>query len=292
MSIRTVEPFAGAAWVIDGVKLWWRNPRGFAFYGLWLGVLGILPSLMAGVGMQIAALVQLVALIASALVVLAMFYVAREVDEGRGASPAQLFRALQNGKAGRLLIGVLGPQLLALVAVGMLLSWLVGFEEAERFAKALQEIQAGGAEAITPDALSTLPLGAIALWVGAAIAVVIAIGLLTFTMVPDMIFGDVGLPAALGRSVRACLRNLPAMLLFTIAMSVVGALAMVITGAFGMLLVPLLGQAAAGLFLNAIFVALLAPISTNAIYLGWKQLFGPDGDANATSTPPTDRVAM
>ncbi|MCC7247908.1 MAG: hypothetical protein IT473_04715 [Lysobacter sp.] len=292
MSIRKVEPFAGAAWVIDGVKLWWRDPRGFGLYGLWLGVLGILPSLMAGAGTQIAALVQFIALIASALVVLALFYVAREVDEGRGAGPGQLFRALQGGNAGRLLIGVLGPQLLALLVVGMLLGWLVGFEEAERFATTMQELQAGGAEAVTPEALSGLPLGGIVLFVGAALATVIAIGLLTFTLLPDMIFGDVGLLAALGRSVRTCLRNLPAMLLFAITMCIVGAIAMVVVGVFGMLLVPLLGQAGAGLALNAIFVAVIAPISTNAIYLGWKQLLGPDQNANAASTPPTDRVAM
>lgn len=291
MSIRTVEPFAGATWVIDGVKLWRRDPRAFGFYGLWLGVLGILPSVVAGAGMQIAALVQFVSLIASSLVVLALFYVAREVDEGRGAGPGQLFRALQGGKAGRLLIGVLGPQLLALMAIGLLLSWLVGFEEAERFANTIQELQAGGAGAITPDALAGLPLGGILLWIAAAVAVVIAIGLLTFTLLPDMIFRDVGLLAALGRSVRACLRNLPAMLLFAIAMCVVGVVAMMTVGVVGILLVPLLGQALAGLALNAIFVALLAPISTNAIYLGWKQLLGPDDNANA-APPPTDRVAM
>jgi hypothetical protein len=290
MSIRNVEPFAGATWVIDGVKLWWRDPRGFGLYGLWLGVFGVLPRVMAGAGMQIAALVQFVALIASALIVLALFYVAREVDEGRGAGPAHLFRALQGGKAGRLLIGVLGPQLLALIVIGALLSWIVGIEEAERFANSLQTILAGDASAITPEALSALPLFDIVLWVGAAIAVIVAIGLLTFTLLPDMIFGDIGLFSALDRSIRACLRNVPAMLLFTIAMIVVGALVMVVTVAFAMLLMPLLGQALAALLLDVMFVALLLPISVNALYLGWKQLLGPEGDGDAA--PPTDHLVL
>ena len=73
---------------------------------------------------------------------------------GRSAGPAQLLRVLQDGKTGRLLIGVLGPQLLALILVGALLGWIVGAEEFERFAKTMQELQTRMAEqsqGLTPE---------------------------------------------------------------------------------------------------------------------------------------------
>jgi hypothetical protein len=290
MSSRNVGPVAGAMWVIDGIKLWWRDARGFLLYGAWLGLLGMLPRLLSGMGMQVTVIVQFLTLLASALVVLALFYAARETDEGRGAGPAQLMRILQDGKTGRLLIGVLGPQLLAAVLVFALLGWIVGVEEFENFMKAMQRLQANGPGAIAPEALAGLPLGAVMLWFVVAIAAVIAIGLLTFTLLPDMIFGDVSLFDALKRSVRACLQNLPAMLMFTLAIAAVGAVSMALAFVFGGVLILLFGQIAGALGLEAIFVALLVPISTNAIYLGWKRLLGPNNDTPAPM--PKDRVAM
>jgi hypothetical protein len=290
MSIRKVEPFAGAMWVIDGIKLWWRDVRGFLLYGALLGALSMLPHLLAGMGMPVAGVVQFLALLASALVVMALFYAAREADEGRGAGPMQLARILQDGKTGRLLIGVLGPQLLAMLLVGGLLGWIVGVEEFEKFLKTIQTLQTRGPGEIAPDAMAGLPLGAIALWFIVAIAAVIAIGLLTFTLLPDMIFGDLSFVDALKRSVRACLSNLPAMLFFTIAIAAVGAVAIAVAFVLTGVLIALLGQSIGILALDAIFVALLVPISSNAIYVGWKRLLGPSNDAPAST--PKDRVAM
>ncbi len=289
MSIRKVAPIAGAMWVMNGVKLWWHDLRGLGFFGALLGVLGILPNLVAGAGAGATAVFQLVSLLASALVVLALFYAAREVDEGRSATPAQLARTLQDGRAGRLLAGVLLPQLLAVAVSMLLLGWVIGFDEFERLMTSLQELQTNP-NAITPEMLATLPIGRFMLWLGMALGVVVLIGLLTFTLLPDMIFGDTGFGSALRRSVQACLANLPAMAMFTIAMAVLGMGLLALMGPLSLILLPVLGQLGAGLAINALFVSILIPISTNALYLGWKEMLG--ADESVAATPPTDRVAM
>lgn len=289
MSIRKVPPIAGAMWVMNGVKLWWRDLRGLGLFGALLGVLGILPNLVAGAGSGATAVFQLISLLASALVVLALFYAAREVDEGRSATPAQLARTLQDGRTGRLLAGVLLPQMLAVAVCMLLLGWIIGFEEFERLVTSLQALQTD-AKAMTPEALVGLPIGRFLLWMAVALCVVVVIGLLTFTLLPDMIFGDSSFGSALRRSVQACFANLPAMAMFTIAMTVLGMGLLALMGPLSLILMPILGQLGAGLAINALFVSILIPISTNALYLGWKEMLGADGDAGAA--PPTDRVAM
>jgi hypothetical protein len=288
MSIRKVAPIAGAMWVLNGVKLWWRDLRGLGFFGALLGVLGILPNLVAGAGAGAVAVIQLVSLLASALVVLALFYAAREVDEGRSATPAQLARTLQDGRTGRLLAGVLLPQLIAVAVCMLLLGWIIGFDEFERMMASLQELQTT-TNAITPEMLAALPIGRFMLWVAVALGVVVVIGLLTFTLLPDMIFGDTGFGSALGRSVQACLANLPAMAMFTIAMTVLGMGLLALMGPLSLILIPVLGQLGAGLAINALFVSILIPISTNALYLGWKEMLGADESAAAA---PMDHVVL
>lgn len=288
MSIRKVPPIAGALWVMNGVKLWWRDLRGLGFFGALLGVLGILPNLVAGAGAGAVAVIQLASLLASALVVLALFYAARDVDEGRSATPAQLARTLQDGRTGRLLAGVLLPQLIAVAVCMLLLGWIIGFEEFERMMTSLQQLQTT-TNAITPEMLAALPIGRFMLWVALALGVVVVIGLLTFTLLPDMIFGDTGFGSALSRSVQACFANLPAMAMFTIAMTVLGTGLLAMMGPLSLILIPILGQLGAGLAINALFVAILIPISTNALYFGWKAMLGADGDAVAA---PVDHVVL
>jgi hypothetical protein len=290
MTHRTVEPIAGAMWVLNGIKLWWRDPRGLGFFGLLLGVLGILPNLAGILAPSLMMAMQMVSLLASALVVMALFYAAREVDEGRSATPAQLARTLQAGKTGRLLAGVLLPQLAVLVLCTLLLVWMVGVEELQTLGQLMQDLQAGKPMP-APEALAALPFGRFLLWIIAALGVLIAVGLLTFTLLPDMLFGDVGLLRALQRSVRTCLSNLPAMVVFAIAMTLFGASLIVILPPLGIVLMPLFGQFGAGLMLNAVFIAILMPIVTNALYLGWKQLLGPHDGGDAVAAP-SDRVAM
>ncbi len=293
MSIRKVEPIAGAMWVVNGIKLWWRDLRGLGLLGLLLGVIGIVPQMVIGAGAGVAAVVQLFGLLVSALMVLALFYAAREVDQGRSATPAQLAHVLQSGKVGQHLAGVLLPQLLAVAVVMLLLGWIIGFEEFERLAQSLQTLQQTiqtDPNAVTPEALMGLPIGRLILWLGLALGVVVAIGLLTFTLLPDMLFGDADFGTALQRSVRVCLANLPAMIVFTFAMLFLSACILGGMGPISLVLMAVLGPVGASLAINALIVAVLIPISINAMYLGWKQLFGAE-DGNHVS-PPADRVAM
>jgi hypothetical protein len=291
MNLRNVDAIAGATWVVNGIKLWWRDPRGLGFFGLLLGLIGILPNLVALLAPALLVPIQMLSLLFSALIVVALFYAAREVDEGRSATPAQLLRVLQAGhKTGRLIAGVLLPQLAILVVCTFLLVWMVGVEEIEKLGRLFQEMQAGK-PIPTPEALAEHAIGPFLLWLGVSIAVMAAVGLLTFTLLPDMLFGDVGLFRALQRSIRVCLANLPAMLMFAIAISILAASLVVVLPPIGLLLMAVFGQLGAGLLLNVIFIGVLTPIATNALYLGWKQLLGPQGGGD-TTTLPSDRVAM
>ncbi len=288
MSIRTVEPLAGAMWVVNGVKLWWRDLRGLGFLGLLLGLVGISPNLAAVAAPQLAMPVQLLSLLGSALIVVALFYAAREVDEGRSATPAQLQRALQTGNTGKLVAGVLLPQLAVLMICGMLLVWIVGLEDLEKLAALMQDMQAGKPMP-QPAALAALPIGRFMLWFAAAGIVLVIIGMLTFTLLPDMIFGGTPFFSALRRSVGVCLNNLPAMIVFALTMLFLCACMLGLMGPISLFLLAVLGPVGASLAINVLFVAVLVPISTNALYLGWKQLLGTQSDSVA---PPTDRVAM
>lgn len=294
MSPRNVDAIAGIAWVVNGIKLWWRDLRGLGALGLMLGFVGIVPNLAAALAPPLAFLAQMLSLLVSVAVIVALFYGAREVEAGRSATPAHLLRSLQPGpKTARMVAGVLLPQLAMLVLCGMLLVWIVGVEEMEKLVKLMQDMQAGKPMP-PPQALADLAIAQFMLWLAAAVAVILIVGLLTFTLLPDMLFGDVGLFRALQRSVGACLANLPAMAMFAIGITLLGASLLAFLSPIGFMMMPIFGQFGAGVLLNMLFVGVLTPIATNALYLGWKQLLGPQSGNGETATPPppSDRVAM
>ena len=286
MEIRKVPASAGAEWLLGAFGLLRKSPLGFGLLGLIYAGL----SLMVVMTMQsvpaLGGALQLVFLLIGPLVIAGMIFAANEVDEGRKASPGHLLAAIRTGKAGRV-ITTLVPQIaLALVCLA-LLYLIVGqanIEKLMEFSVKLQT-QAQTQGKIDPDFMAEmmreLPAGRLGLWFTAVAAIAFGAIFFTLTIIPDIMFTEVRLVAAMRRSYRACTQNFPALLVFLllgfvvmmafgVGLGVLGGLAGLIGGDIAMLLLNAIG--------NGVFVAFIA----GAMYYAWKQMLG-GGDTAPTA---------
>ncbi|MCZ3100076.1 hypothetical protein NYZ00_19320, partial [Acinetobacter baumannii] len=86
--IRKVPASAGAEWLLDGFRLLKRSPFGLGTLGLIFGALGLLSSLAAQHGQSALGMtLQLAFVLIGPLLLAGMIFAAREVDEGRDATP-------------------------------------------------------------------------------------------------------------------------------------------------------------------------------------------------------------
>ena len=286
MEIRKVPASAGAEWLLGAFGLLRKSPLGFGLLGLIYAGL----SLMVVMTMQsvpaLGGALQLVFLLIGPLVIAGMIFAANEVDEGRKASPGHLLAAIRTGKAGRV-ITTLVPQIaLALVCLA-LLYLIVGqanIEKLMEFSVKLQT-QAQTQGKIDPDFMAEmmreLPAGRLGLWFIAVAAIAFGAIFFTLTIIPDIMFTEVRLVAAMQRSYRACTQNFLALLVFLllgfvvmmafgVGLGVLGGLAGLIGGDIAMLLLNAIG--------NGVFVAFIA----GAMYFAWKQMLG-GGDTAPTA---------
>ncbi len=292
MEMRKVPASAGAEWLLATFRLLKRSPAGFGalgaiYAGLWMA---IILTITAAPGT--AAPLQMVMMVAGALQIAGMIFAAHEVDQGGGATTGHLLSAFRTGKAGRVL-STLIPQVVVLILCGVLLVAIVGMDNLDRLAalmaKLQTEAQKGGQ--VDPNLFMDLPAGRMLLWLLLVIVIGVFSTLLTLTVIPDMLFGDVGLVAAMKRSFGACLHNLAAVVVFMVLGAVVlGAVAIgvgLVIGTLGLFL----GDAAV-LFGQAITNGFFACFLSGAMYHAWKGLLGPaDATAGTQSAPPTG-VAM
>ncbi len=287
MDIRKLPASAGAEWLLGAFGLLRKSPTGFGllaltYAGLWLLLILVMRAAPAAGGA-----LQMVFFLIGPLLIAGMIFAAHEVDEGRGASPAHLLAAVRMGKAGRV-ITTLVPQIIAMLICAVLLWLILGQENIEKLlalSTKLQTLAQQTQGAIDPNVMagfiSDLPAGRLLLWMGAAATVLLASLFFTLTIVPDMLFTDVRLLEAMKRSYRACTQNLLAllvflllgfvlMIVFSVALGILGALAGMIGGDVGMLMLNAFG--------NGFFVAFLA----GSMYFAWKQMLG-GGDAPAAA---------
>lgn len=283
MEIRKVPASAGAEWLLEAFRLLRRSPVGFGlmmsiYAGLWLSM-----ALVATAAPDAAAALQLVFFVIGPLVMAGMIFAAHEVDEGRSAAPSHLLASIHTGKAGRL-ITTLIPQVLILLLCLVLLYALVGQENIEKLSALMVKLQtqAESGGQVDPNLLLEMPLGRLALWMALVIGIGFISLFLTLTVVPDMLFTDVRLVAAMKRSFAACMRNLPALIVFMFLGAV---LVFAVAIGFGIFVsavaliagntVLLIGNA----LLNGFFVCFIAC----AMYFAWKQMLG-DGAAESVDS--------
>lgn len=290
--MRKVPASAGAEWLMATFRLLKRSPAGFGalgaiYAGLWMA---IILTITAAPGT--AAALQVVMMVAGALQIAGMIFAAHEVDQGGGATTGHLLAAFRTGKAGRVL-STLIPQLVVLMLCGALLVAIVGMDNLDRLAalmaKLQTEAQKGGQ--VDPSLFMDLPAGRMLLWLLLVLVIGVFSTLLTLTVIPDMLFGDVGLVAAMKRSFGACLHNLAAVVVFMVLGAVVlGAVAIglgLVVGTLGLFL----GDVAV-LFGQAITNGFFACFLSGAMYHAWKGLLGPADAATAAPSSGPTGVAM
>ena len=276
-TIHKLPASAGAEWLMGGLRLLRQSPMGLGTLGLVFGLLGLLANLSLRHSPETAMLLQLVFIVLGPLLLAGMVYAAREVDAGRPATPGHLLRGLQEGKAPRLLATLL-PQVAAVILLVVLLYVLVGPTELESMVTTLEKMQ--GQAQPDPALMATLPLRRLLLWLVLAVALGVLTGFFTFTALPEMMFTDRGAFAAMGASFRACVRNLPAMLVFFLLTAIAAVALQVLVLVLAAVIGAIAGAFAMEVIVQLVTMAVLMPVITGAMYMAWKQMQG------SPDTPP------
>lgn len=286
--IRKVPASAGAQWLLTGFGLFKRAPLALGSLGvLW----GILTSLVMSLSMRVPVLgtaAQFLLLLAGPLFMGGLLWAIREVDQGRAARPSHLLQGIQQGRAPHLLVALL-PQLLAALLLGTLLLVLVGTAGLQQLSEVMLKLNQISQSGAQPDPaqiealVATLPAGRILLWLLLLLGTFAALTMALFVMPPQVMFeGRVGFHA-LRDSLRACLHNLPAMLVFFV-LAFIAVFAIYFAVTVGALVIGLIaGQTAAMAVAQLVLLAVLMPVFAGAVYAAWKQMLDP---SDAGTAPP------
>ncbi|MBZ4038116.1 BPSS1780 family membrane protein [Novilysobacter selenitireducens] len=271
--IRKVPFNAGAEWLLAGFGLLRKAPLALGLLGVIWGALSMLAAMSGQLWLTF------IVAVLGPILFGGMIYAAREVDQGRSAQPVHLAQGVREGKLPRLLAMLL-PQIAALAILVMLLLAMFGPEQLQQMANVMQQLQ----DNPDPALVETLPTDRMFGWLLLAMVVGVVVGFFTFIAIPDVMFTDRGAFAAMGASFRACVRNLPAVLLLIVLMFIA-----VIAISIGINIVTALigfaiGQAAALFLGQLLMMAVLMPVMAGTIYHAWRQMLG-DAPAPPVVTP-------
>lgn len=261
--IRKVPIGAGAEWLLGGIALMRRAPLTLGLLGLIWGGLSALGSLGGQVWLS------LLMALAGPILFGGIIYATREVEQGRPASPAHLLQGVRDGKAPRLLAMLL-PQAVAMIVLAVLLVAMVGVDQLEHMSAVMVELQTNP----DPALMETLPLGALFGWFVAALAIGVVMGFFTFIAIPEVMFTDRGAFAAMGLSLRACLRNIGALLVMLVLVMIAMIALSLALQLVGALLAFAIGAHASMFAVQLLLMAILLPVLGGAVYLAWRQMVG------------------
>ena len=271
--IRKVPFNAGAEWLLAGFGLLRKAPLALGLLGVIWGALSMLAAMSGQLWLTF------IVAVLGPILFGGMIYAAREVDQGRSAQPVHLAQGVREGKLPRLLAMLL-PQIAALAILVMLLLAMFGPEQLQQMANVMQQLQ----DNPDPALVESLPTDRMFGWLLLAMVVGVVVGFFTFIAIADVMFSDRGAFAAMGASFRACVRNLPAVLLLIVLMFIA-----VIAISIGINIVTALigfaiGQAAALFLGQLLMMAVLMPVMAGTIYHAWRQMLG-DAPAPPVVTP-------
>lgn len=277
--VRKVPASAGAEWLLGGFGLLRKAPLGLGLLGLIYGVIAVLVAMSAEHDMTVFMLLELGLVLIGPLLLGGFVYAARSVDRGNQAEPAQLLQGVRSGRTARLLAMLL-PQVVALIVCVGLLLLLVGSTELAQMAQAMERMQAQA----TPDPalMSGLPVARLLLWLLLAFVVGIVASFFTFVAVPEVMFTDSGALDAMQRSFRACVRNLPAFIVFLVLLLIAVIALYIAIMVVGMAVKLVAGVMAMQVAVQLLAMAVFMPLVTGAMYFAWKQMLAGDGAAIAT----------
>lgn len=277
--VRKVPASAGAEWLLGGFRLLRQSPLGLGLLGAIYGAIALLVPLSMQAGMTLFLVLELCLLVLGPLLIGGMVYAARNVDGGGNAVPGQLLQSVREGKAARLLATLI-PQVVAVLVCGVLLMAMVGGDNLTAIAQALEHMQ--GQTKPDPALLAALPIGRLMLWMLLVVVIGVLTSFFTFVAVPEIMFTASGAADAMKRSFHACLRNLPALIVF-IVLTVIAVIAIYVAVMIVAVLVKLLaGEQAMQIVSQLLATAVLMPVLTGAMYHAWKQMLA-DNDATVAA---------
>ena len=274
--VRKVSAGAGAEWLLGGFGLLRKAPGGLAATGAVLGLVTGLPLLLAesapGAFLGLQALIMLI----TPVLLGGFVYALHQVHGGGTASPAHLLEGFRSGRT-LPLMAQLVPQIAFGIAAIVLLLLMVGTEQLQALMAAMEQTQ--GQANPDPELFAGLPAGRLLLWMLLVILLVIAVYFYTFVASPQIMLE--GRPAfeSMARSFRACLRNLPAMLVFIVLTLIVAVLMSIAAQVVGGLVGLVGGLLVGALVGQVVLMAVLMPVVIGAIYTAWTQMVAPAGAA-------------
>jgi hypothetical protein len=273
--VRKVRPSAGAEWLLGGFALLRRSPFGLGVLGALFGLVAVVLGMVAISSPGLVLLQQLVMMLLGPLLVAGMVWAAREVDQGRSANPGHLLRGIQDGKTTRLWATLL-PQLAAGAIAVLLLFVVVGTGDLQKLVTAVEQAQ--GQTDPDPSLIAGLPVGKLMLWLVVAVLVGIVAGFFTFTAIPDMMFRDARAFDAMKRSFRACVANLPALVVFFVLLLIAAIAITLVVQLLGFVVRLVAGDTAMLFVSQVLMMAVLMPVVTGAMYHAWKQMVAGEGE--------------
>ena len=271
--IRKVPFNAGAEWLLAGFGLLRKAPLALGLLGVIWGALSMLAAMSGQLWLTF------IVAVLGPILFGGMIYAAREVDQGRSAQPVHLAQGVREGKLPRLLAMLL-PQIAALAILVMLLLAMFGPEQLQQMANVMQQLQNNP----DPALVESLPTDRMFGWLLLAMVVGVVVGFFTFIAIPDVMFTDRGAFAAMGASFRACVRNLPAVVLLIVLMFIAVIAISIGVNILTALIGFAIGQAAALFLGQLLMMAVLMPVMAGTIYYAWRNMLG-DAPAPPVVTP-------
>lgn len=280
--VKKVPASAGAQWLLDGMANLRRAPLAFGFLGVVYGAIALVVGQAATVNVGLFMALEVVLVLLGPLLMGGFVWAARSVASGGPALPAHLLEGMHGGRTGRLLATLL-PNVAALAVCVALLFAMVGLGPLLEIAQAVE--RAGAQAAPDPSVFEGLPVGRLLLWFLLVIVIGIAASFFTFVAIPEVMFRDTGAFDAMRRSFRACVRNLPALLVFLVLTFIAIVVLYIVLSVVGLLVAAVAGQAAMQIVLQLLGSAVVMPALLSAIYFAWRQML--DGAGAPVAAAPT-----
>ena len=277
--VNKVAASAGAQWLLDGFGALRKAPLGLGLLGAIYGAIALVVAMLASRSPALMSL-QLVMMLVGPLLAGGIVFAVRSVEQGGKAMPGHLLEGFQAGRLGRLLLTLL-PNIGALLLCLVLLVAMVGQTALTEMMQVME--QAAAQTQPDPELFSSLPLGRLALWMLLSLLIGIVASFFTFVAIPEIMFTDNGAFAAMGRSFRACLRNLSALVVFIIVTVIAVIAIYIVVMIIGVIARAVGGALAMNVVTQLLLMAVLMPVMMGAVHSAWKQMLGDRASAPVAS---------
>ena len=268
--IRKVPASAGAEWLLGGFGLLRKAPLGLGLLGVLYGLLALLVAASVRLGTGAFMLLELAMVLAGPLLMGGIAWAVRDVDQGGRAEPSDLLQGFRGGRAGRLLLTLL-PNIGAVLVCLVILYAMIGGEALTQVVTALERASAAGGNP-DPDVFTGFPFDRFALWLLLSLVIGITAGFFTFVAIPEIMFTGHSAFTAMGRSFRACVRNLPAFLVMLVLLVIAVVAVYIAVMIVGAIVNLVAGQNAMQVVVQLLSTAILMPVAMGTVYTAWKQM--------------------